>query len=248
MGVLSKLESGEEWTKERVFKEASKIEGWFSPGNMETVAWLVKEFSRPQGRMLEIGVWKGRSAFVFAGMSRVLYGQYPPTLFLIDTFAGSVDQEDYSNAGLYAEAANGSAKLLEKLVESLEPFTDHRHILVGSSRKYANYFYPGTLDVVFIDGDHYEPSISADIREYWPAVRPGGVMCGHDFYESDVGPAVIRAFGSQTVQVQENIWIRKKGQEDEDLLPLRTYPSPAVLPPGMGRVLDMRGEDDRAPL
>lgn len=49
------------------------------------------------------------------------------------------------------------------------------------------------LDLVFIDADHREANVAADIRAWWPLVRPGGWLGGHDlhrFPDDGVGRAV----------------------------------------------------------
>lgn len=57
-------------------------------------------------------------------------------------------------------------------------------------------------DLVFIDGDHSEASVVADIEAWRPHVRPGGILCGDDYHVDvcpGVAPAVQRALpGHQT--------------------------------------------------
>ncbi|WP_373237772.1 class I SAM-dependent methyltransferase [Cohaesibacter celericrescens] len=38
------------------------------------------------------------------------------------------------------------------------------------------------LDFVYIDGNHAEEFVAEDIQKYWPLIKSGGVMGGHDFY------------------------------------------------------------------
>lgn len=42
---------------------------------------------------------------------------------------------------------------------------------------WANALY----DLVYIDGDHKYEAVAADLRAWWPKVRPGGLLAGHDF-------------------------------------------------------------------
>lgn len=37
------------------------------------------------------------------------------------------------------------------------------------------------LDLVFIDADHSCEAVAADIMAWWPKVRDGGILCGHDY-------------------------------------------------------------------
>merc|ERR1711862_107272 len=54
----------------------------------------------------------------------------------------------------------------------------HRTSSVGA----ADSFEENSLDVVYIDGDHKWWSVLQDIVAWWPKVRPGGFMMGHDFH------------------------------------------------------------------
>jgi hypothetical protein len=38
-----------------------------------------------------------------------------------------------------------------------------------------------SLDLVFLDADHSEPGVAADIAAWVPKVKPGGYIGGHDF-------------------------------------------------------------------
>jgi hypothetical protein len=42
---------------------------------------------------------------------------------------------------------------------------------------------PEHFDFVYIDADHTESAVAADLRVWWPRVRRGGVLAGHDYYE-----------------------------------------------------------------
>jgi len=39
------------------------------------------------------------------------------------------------------------------------------------------------LDFVYIDGTHHAPYVDQDLEGYWPLVKKGGLMGGHDFYD-----------------------------------------------------------------
>lgn len=49
----------------------------------------------------------------------------------------------------------------------------------------------GSLDLVFIDGDHSYDAVKHDIMEWGKKVRNGGLLCGHDYSHTHEG--VIRA-------------------------------------------------------
>jgi hypothetical protein len=37
-------------------------------------------------------------------------------------------------------------------------------------------------DFIFVDGNHRYPYVLEDLRNFWPKLRPGGYLCGHDFF------------------------------------------------------------------
>lgn len=49
---------------------------------------------------------------------------------------------------------------------------------------------PGAMELVFIDADHSEGAVRADIEAWRPLVAPGGVLAGHDINQPGVAAAV----------------------------------------------------------
>lgn len=69
----------------------------------------------------------------------------------------------------------------EKAKSRLAPFTTDRVIIIHRPSVEAARVIPDeSLDFVFIDGDHSYEGCLADMRAYWPLVKPGGLFCGHD--------------------------------------------------------------------
>lgn len=53
-------------------------------------------------------------------------------------------------------------------------------IIKGDSAEQAARVHNGSLDFVFIDADHTEAGITRDIDAWYPKVRSGGMVLGHD--------------------------------------------------------------------
>eukprot|EP00746_Dinoflagellata_sp_MGD_P047190 gnl/MRDRNA2_/MRDRNA2_21638_c0_seq1.p1 gnl/MRDRNA2_/MRDRNA2_21638_c0~~gnl/MRDRNA2_/MRDRNA2_21638_c0_seq1.p1 ORF type:complete len:351 (+),score=51.50 gnl/MRDRNA2_/MRDRNA2_21638_c0_seq1:98-1054(+) len=51
-----------------------------------------------------------------------------------------------------------------------------------SSVAAASAFEDESLDVVYIDADHKWWSVVQDLAAWWPKIRPGGALLGHDFH------------------------------------------------------------------
>lgn len=56
----------------------------------------------------------------------------------------------------------------------------------------AKDFKPGSVDLVFIDGDHCYSAVLADLEAWYPIVRSGGIVSGHDYVEGP-GLGVVQA-------------------------------------------------------
>ncbi|CAE8637807.1 unnamed protein product [Polarella glacialis] len=72
----------------------------------------------------------------------------------------------------------GGASLTRNALEGRGDVFFHRTSSVGAASSFAD----GALDVVYIDADHKWWSVVSDIAAWWPKVRPGGTMMGHDFH------------------------------------------------------------------
>lgn len=69
------------------------------------------------------------------------------------------------------------------------------------------------FDLVFIDAGHDYENALADIRDWWPLVREGGILCGHDYQHTFPGVmrAVAKAFPLIRVAVcPDSVWVVQK--------------------------------------
>lgn len=90
----------------------------------------------------------------------------------------------------------------EITLKNLEKFKDKIVTLTGESSKVCNNIKDEELDFVYIDADHKYKGIKKDIESYYPKVKIGGLICGHDYFErKDRGviKAVDEFFGKKNI-------------------------------------------------
>ena len=63
-----------------------------------------------------------------------------------------------------------------------------------------------SFDLVFIDADHKYSSVVDDIKAWWPKVRKGGILCGHDaeFHYSKVNEETQREIDNHLEDNEES--------------------------------------------
>ncbi len=117
----------------------------------------------------EIGVEQGEFSEILAKANPAL------KLYCIDAWKAYKGYRDHTNQdkleGFY-----------ESTKKRLEPYNCQivRKFSVDASRE----FEENSLDFVYIDGNHSFYNVVADIHHWLPKVRPGGIICGHDYIKS----------------------------------------------------------------
>lgn len=123
---------------------------------------------------VNIGAGAGTSSLALLGSRSDL------TLISVDISAKNIVQEE-----LTLEAGDIHASRYEQLC--------------GDSAKFGTYWKRGPIDLVFIDGDHTYNQVKADIKAWLPHIKPGGILCGHD-YGFETWPGVKQAFDEESAE------------------------------------------------
>lgn len=67
------------------------------------------------------------------------------------------------------------------------------------------------FDFVYIDADHFYESVLLDIKSWYPLVKSGGYIGGHDYHWKGVKKAVDEVFDvSNLIILEDGVWITKK--------------------------------------
>jgi predicted O-methyltransferase YrrM len=198
-------------TPDLPYAHAIRLDGAMSPGELEFL--YETACSMPENaRVVEIGSFKGRSSVAICeGLSGVRGARFVAidpwrrknilTTELFDP--GDPDEDHVYNRFLRNTGAYDFVEAMRTTsLEAVKEFDDE------------------SVDWVFIDGDHRFEAVRADILSWFPKVRHGGLISGHDYTWFDVRCAVAGHLGP--VGLRESIWhVRKtESQPLKRALPL----------------------------
>jgi hypothetical protein len=150
---------------------------------------------RPQV-IVEIGVWKGASVATMATKLKEL--DVDGAVIAVDTWLGSAEhwtsQQWFDNLAL----EHGRPALQKKFMANMvaRGLTGHVLPLPLDSINAAQVLSHHNIkpDLVHLDGGHDYASVLADLRAWWPLVKPGGILIGDDYNTNGVWPEVRQAF------------------------------------------------------
>lgn len=92
--------------------------------------------------------------------------------------------------------------------ENLENVRDRFSLRVCDTVAASHHFDDESVDFVFIDAEHTYEGVRDDIAAWRPKIRPGGLLCGHD-YKAPRWAGVVRAVNEAVPNVQkghDNVW------------------------------------------
>lgn len=130
------------------------------------------------GNGVEVGVWKGEfSNFILSKWKgKKLYSVDPWKNFDDSEYPDDMNirQSEFDN--IY----NDVKILLSKYNNRSEII---RKDSVAASKNFDNL----SLDFVYLDGRHHYQGVKEDIKYWYPKVKKGGLLCGHDYLNGRIG-------------------------------------------------------------
>lgn len=123
------------------------------------------------GEGAEIGVFHG-------SFSQMILNQWNGAkLWLVDAWQNQPEAE-------YDDGLNRMYDLSEgyEITKSrVKSYRDRVGLIRKFSVEAAQDFKDWALDFAYIDANHSYDAVKADIEAWWPKVKPGGLLCGHDY-------------------------------------------------------------------
>jgi SAM-dependent methyltransferase len=154
-----------------------QIPGWFDYQDLydRQVAC-----ARDGAVFVEIGAYLGRSTAYLA--TRILRSGKSVRVYVVDLWDGFFRQDAHRSLPMnegedvfWHFMRNMRAAGLDAVLCPLKM----------DSVRAAGLFEEGSVDFVFVDGDHGREPLRCDLEAWFPRVRPGGVLAGHDYVNDD---------------------------------------------------------------
>jgi hypothetical protein len=149
----------------------TEVEGWLTEAQAARLA-AAAERPRPDGAVVEIGSFRGRSTIVLARAAGAIVA--------IDPHAGG----DRGPQEILPEAERGDADYAAFHANlAAAGVTDRvRHVRLPSAEAHAA--VDGPLSLLYVDGAHRFGPARADLVDWGARVAPGGTMLVHDAFSS----------------------------------------------------------------
>ena len=128
-------------------------------------------------RGAEIGVYRGETSALLLRRIPLLQ------LLMVDWWKPPRPNSEYAATGdNFATKSNEEYEQAMNEAIRATAFAEDRRLIVRAEQQLAaSTIIPESLDFVFLDGDHSYSGTRAAIEVWWPKLKAGGLLCGHDF-------------------------------------------------------------------
>jgi len=180
------------------------IEGWFSDSDAAFVQNICKDIH--DGVAVELGFYAGQSTAVMAPICK----KNNTVFHTVDNCIGA-DPRDPATKN---QRSRDMKRVFENNMAKLQ-LLDCIKVHIMDSAASAELFDDESVDFCFIDASHVAEDVKRDIGAWWPKIKSGGVLGGHDWSWGSVR-GVVEEF-TQLHQLKfiatGNCWKIIKGEE-----------------------------------
>lgn len=157
-------------------------------GVSDLESWILCALARHSRNVFEFGTATGKTTYLMARSSpqaRIVTLTLAPD----QTEHASHDASDDS-AAIEAARSESSFDTFVYSGTDVEPRIEQHF---GDSKVFDEGPYAGTMDLIFVDGDHTESYVRSDTTKAMRMLAPGGWLLWHDFRPANEVPGVWRA-------------------------------------------------------
>lgn len=131
---------------------------------------------------VEVGVFMGENA------KNMLENCPNLNLILVDPYLAN--DVNLTTVNLEKYSIEGADDLMHNMLDRLSEFNGKFELMREHSASAALKIKNGYLDYVYIDGAHDYDNVIVDLMMWYPKVKEGGMLAGHDYIHKPVAEAV----------------------------------------------------------
>lgn len=143
---------------------------------------------------VELGTFKGE-------FSKKILDNWNGSLFMVDVWR-PLSQEEYDDQSNHANHSTAYKEAMDNTKEHAE----RAHMIRCKGEVAANLFNDWSLDFVYIDANHTYEAVVEDISLWYPKIKSGGILAGHDYlklnYEEGVKNIPLMLWNEETPDQQ----------------------------------------------
>lgn len=168
---------------------------------MNRSTWLIRQIKKYDYKVgAEIGVQRGNNLF------KILQEMPELEMYAVDIwsdkqvrFDGTTDLTDIKPNSAYQYVKSKKIENPERL-----------HLIRDFSHQAYAKFNDKSLDFIFIDASHVYEDVKKDIELWYPKVKEGGMISGHDINMKGVSKAVSESINDWSKAGHDNVWYKIK--------------------------------------
>ena len=136
---------------------------------------LIKEIGSefPNGKGVEVGTFKGE-------FSKEIMEAWSGKLFMVDVWS-ELDSSEYLDSSNHKNFERGA--IYGAAIDSIAGYESRAIMVRANSETASDMFADESLDFVYIDANHAYDYVVQDIDLWYPKVKKGGYLCGHDYID-----------------------------------------------------------------
>jgi hypothetical protein len=165
------------------------IQGWFDYQNVFDI--FIKS-SQENSKIVELGCWKGKSSSYL--LTEALNSGKMLDISFIDTWKGSIEHLDpeceFHEPGLL----NNPDHIWEIFNQNIAKINYPKNLFRRDTFDAVGYFEDASISFLFIDTAHEYEHVIKEIGAWYPKVKLGGIISGHDYFTPGVNQAVNEFF------------------------------------------------------
>jgi len=164
--------------------------------------------------IIEVGSWLGASAIHMANICKSI--GIETKILCVDTFLGAYEfwtnQQDVERY-IALKCKHGYPQVYFDFLRNVKK-AGHADCIIPfpqTSLIAARYLWHHQVraELIYIDGSHDAEDVAADIRAYWPLLKPGGVLFGDDYDSFEDVRRALAATGHAFDVVGGRYWVMR---------------------------------------